>query len=210
MAMDKYAKLEMQLRNAFRVFWTDKLSKGRQKAMYIPKFLIPRSEKVDLILGPKEGTTICLTQRSDYVGVYRHTVGQMIGALAHYHQMTDRQIREALRVAKVHPDVAELKQSKIDAVRTSKRLISDKKSGKLSVILVTEVPEVPQQAKELEANFMPLAALLKVWMCSAIKRKKLCKTVDFYAVSLGPDEESNLVLPLKKAIATLTKELAKA
>ena len=36
----------------------------------------------------------------------------------------------------------------------------DRKAGKIIVALATDLPDVPQQAKELEANFFPIAKIL--------------------------------------------------
>jgi hypothetical protein len=94
----------------------------------------------------------------------------------------------------------------IDSVKLSKQLINDRKNGKITVALVTDLPEVPQQAAELDASFMQIAALLKVWMCAAVRRKKLCQAVEYYAVTIGGDEDQVAVNPLDKAIKPLLKE----
>ena len=203
MAMDRYTKLEIQIRTAYRHFMLEKLSKGRSKARVIPAFDIPRSETVDLFIGPKEGTTLALVQRFDYVTVYRHTVGQLVGTLAHYLGMTDREIRKSIRGSKDHPAMEEMKQAKIEPLKTSKRLVADRKAGKLSIALVTEIPEVAQQAKELQANFFPVLDLLKAWFSSSIKRKKLCAGVEFYAADISVDP--TVISPMDKALKPLLK-----
>ncbi len=206
MAIDKHSKLEQELRISFREYLLGKDIKGKQKAIFVPRFSIPRSEQVDLVLAPKEGTTLFLTQRADFLSVYRHTVGQLVGVLVHLHKMTDRQVREALRVCKEHPDLLELKQGQLDTLTTSKRLISDKKAGKLTIALVTDVPEVVEQARELAENFLGIANLLNVWMTTAVKRKKLCQSVDFYALKSGPQGQPPLIQPLKAALMEMIKD----
>src|SRR5512141_3091756 len=99
MAHDRYTKLELSVRTVFRKFLAEKLSAGKQHALVIPGFEVPRGGSVDLVLGPKGGTTLGLMQRSDYVIAYKHSVGQLIGVLAHYHQMKDRELREGLRAS---------------------------------------------------------------------------------------------------------------
>lgn len=188
MAMDKYAKLELFIRTEFRAFYLGKLSKARSKAILLPGFEIPRAGQVDLYVVPKEGLHLCLVQRSDYVAAYKHTIGQFMGTLAHFHKMTDRELREAIRNSKAHPDMAELKQGKINALNLSKRFAEDRKAGKIQLVLVTELPEVPQQAKELEASFMPIANLVSTMISTAIKRKKLSLGLEVYCVAAGPDE----------------------
>ena len=203
MAMDRYTKLEIQIRTSYRHFMLEKLSTGRSRAKVIPAFDIPRSETVDLFMGPKEGTTLALVQRFDYVTVYRHTVGQLVGTLAHYLGMTDREIRKSIRGSKDHPAMEELKQAKVEPLKVSKRLAADRKAGKISIALVTEIPEVAQQAKELQANFFPVLALLKAWFATPIKRKKLCAGVEFYAADISADPP--MILPMDKALKPLLK-----
>lgn len=203
MAMDRYTKLELQIRTAFRHFMLEKMSKGRSKARVVPAFDIPRSETVDLFVGPKEGTTLALVQRFDYVTVYRHTVGQLVGTLAHFREMTDRDVRKSIRGSKDHPAMEEMKQAKLEPLKISKRLAEDVKKGKVSIALVTELPEVAQQAKELQANFFPVLDLLKAWFSTAIKRKKLCAGVEFYAVNISADP--SIVTPMAKALKPMLK-----
>ena len=203
MAMDRYTKLEIQIRSAFRLFLLDKLSKGRSKARVVPAFDIPRSETVDLFVGAKEGTTLALVQRFDYVTVYRHTVGQLVGTLAHFHGMSDREMRKSIRGSKDHPAMEEMKQAKVEPLSLSKRLVSDRAKGKVTIALVTEIPEVQQQAKELEANFFPVINLLKAWFSTAVKRKKLCAGVEFYVANIMADPQ--VVLPLDKALKPMLK-----
>ncbi len=203
MAMDRYTKLEIQIRSAFRHFMLEKLSKGRSKAKVIPAFDIPRSETVDLFMGPKEGTTLALVQRFDYVTVYRHTVGQLVGTLAHFRGMTDREVRKSIRGSKDHPAMEEMKQAKVEPLKASRRLAEDVKKGKISIALVTELPEVAQQAKELGANFFPVLDLLKAWFSTAIKRKKLCAGVEFYAADISADPST--VAPMAKALKPMLK-----
>jgi len=197
--MDRYAKLELQIRTSFRDFWQTKLTKGRKKPILLPGFEIPRAETVDLYLAPDKGTTLCLIQRSDYVTVYKHTVGQLVGVLAHFQKMDDRLLREAVRNSKAHADLKEIKQPKINVLKLSQRLAEERDKGLITVVLVIDLPEVGQQAKELLANFEPVAQLLSPWMVSAVKRKKLCRSVDFFAVAqgVGPDAEAKVVPMLK-------------
>lgn len=204
MAMDRYAKLELQIRTSFRDFQESKLTSGRKKPILLPGFEIPRAETVDLYLGPDKGTTLCLIQRSDYVTVYKHTVGQLVGVLAHYQQMDDRLLREAVRTSKAHADLKEIKQPKINVLKLSQRLAEERDKGLINLALVIDLPEVGQQAKELMANFEPVAQLLSAWLISAIKRKKVCKAVDFYAVAMGagPDGEAK-VIPMLKGLKKL-------
>lgn len=205
--MDKYAKMDLFIRTAFRDFWCDKHSSARQKVLVLPAFEIPRFGTMDLYILPKGGTTLGLVLRSDYVAAYKHAVGQVIGGLAHYHRMKEREIREAVRACKDHPDIAELKQAKIDALKVSKQLQADRKAGKIDIVLATDLPDVPQQAKELEANFFPIAQILQTGLTTAIKKKKLCQSVEFFAVSQGPDAPkvallADAIKPLLKAAAS--------
>lgn len=200
--MDKYAKLDLFIRTGFRNFWCSKLQVARQKVLVLPAFEIPRFGNVDLFLA-KSGTTLGLVLRSDFVAAYKHAVGQVIGALAHYHRMKEREIREALTASKEHPDMAELKQGKLDVLKVSKQLQADRKAGKVIVALATDLPEVPQQAKELEANFFPVAQILEAGLTTPVKKKKLCQEVAFFAVS--PAEEPAKVVLLAEAIKPLLK-----
>lgn len=186
MAQDRYAKLEALVRSALRQFFAEKLSAGKQRALVLPAFEIPRGGAVDVFLAPKAGTVIAVIQRSDYVAAYKHSVGQMIGVLAHYHQLGDREVRETLRAMLARPDVEELKQA-IDPLKVSKRMVEDAKAGAITLALVTELPEVPQQARELEAAFRPIAVLLETWLPTPIKKRKLCDAVEFYAVDPNVD-----------------------
>jgi hypothetical protein len=203
MAMDKYAKLDLFIRTAFREFWCSKHASSRQKVLVVPAFEIPRYGSVDLYIHPKAGTTLGLILRSDYVAAYKHAVGQVVGGLAHYHQMSDREMREALRASKSHPDTAELKQGKIEVLKLAKQLQTDQKGGKIIVALATDLPEVPQQAKELEANFFPIAKILQTGLTATVKKKKICQSVEFYAVS--QDNDPPKVAPLADAIKPLLK-----
>lgn len=203
MAMDRYTKLELKIRTAFREFILDKLASGRSKAQLIPAFDIPRSETVDLFVAPKAGATLALVQRFDYVTVYRHTVGQLVGTLGHFRKMNDREIRKALRASIDHPALEEMKQNKIEPLKLSKRLVSDIQAGKITLALVADLPEVPQQAKEFAANYDPIMPLIQTWFSTAIKRKKICQGVQFYTVNLSEDPPK--VQPLEKAIKLLIK-----
>jgi hypothetical protein len=197
MAHDRYTKLELSVRTVFRKFLAEKLSAGKQHALVIPGFEVPRGGSVDLILGPKGGTTLGLMQRSDYVIAYKHSVGQLIGVLAHYHQMKDRELREGLRASQAHAAEGEegaAAAPTFDALKVSKRLAEDRKEGEITLALVTELPEVPQQARELEANFYPIAVLLDAWLPSPVKKKKLCVGVEFYAVDANADPPRVAVL----------------
>jgi hypothetical protein len=189
MAHDRYTKLELSVRTVFRKFLAEKLSAGKQHALVIPSFEVPRGGSVDLVLGPKGGTTLALMQRSDYVIAYKHSVGQLIGVLAHYHQMNDRELREGLRASQAHAEAegATPAPATFDPLKVSKRLAEDRKEGEITLALVTELPEVPQQARELEANFYPIAVLLDTWLPSPVKKKKLCGGVEFYAVDANAD-----------------------
>jgi hypothetical protein len=203
MALDRYAKLELLVRTAFRSFWTEKLSSAKQKALLVPGFDVPRGGNVDLLVGPKSGTVVCMMQRSDYVAAYKHTVGQMVGLLVHFHAMTDRELRDGLRAVQARPDFADVKPVTLDPLKISKRLLADLKEGDLTLALVTELPEVPQQARELEANFGPIAELLQAWLPSTVKKKKLCQTVEFYAVD--PNTEPPRVATLWELMAPMLK-----
>jgi hypothetical protein len=203
MALDKYVKLELRVRAAYRQFWVEKLSTGKQKPLIFPGYEIPRGGSVDLVLAPTVGTVICVLQRSDYVAAYKHTVGQTIGTLVHYHRMTDREVREAVRASQAHPDYAELKQGSFDELKVSKRLLTDAKEGEITLALVTELPEVPQQARELEANFFPIADLLQSWLPGAVKKKKLCKSFESYAVN--PNVEPPTMALLTEALKPMLK-----
>jgi len=202
MAMDKYAKMDLFIRTAFRDFWCEKHSTARQKVLVLPAFEIPRFGNLDLFILPKAGTTLGLVLRSDYVAAYKHAVGQVVGALAHYHRMKERELREAVRACKDHPDILELKQSKIDPLKVSQQLQSDRKAGKISIALVTDLPDVPQQAKELEANFFPIAQILESGLTVVVKKKKLCESVEYFAVS---QQDPPKVAPLAEAIKPLLK-----
>jgi len=195
MALDRHTKLELAVRTAFRKFISEQLATAKQKPVLVPGFEVPRGGNVDLVLDPKGGTVISLMQRSDYVVAYKHSVGQLIGVLAHYHEMKDRDIRDALRAAQAHPDSEELKQPPLNALKISKRLLDDRQAGEIKLALVTEIPEVPQQARELEANFGPIAELLHVWLPSAVKKQRLCSEVEFYAVDVN-------TAPAKVAVLT--------
>lgn len=204
MAMDRYAKLELQIRTSFRDFWESKLTSGRKKPILLPGFEIPRAETVDLWVAPEKGTTLCLIQRSDYVTVYKHTVGQLVGVLAHYQQMDDRILREAVRTSKAHADLKELKQPKINVLKLSQRLAEERDKGLINLVLVIDLPEVGQQAKELLANFEPVAQVLSAWLISAVKRKKLSKSLDFYAVAMGAGPDGTpKVIPMLKGLKKL-------
>ncbi len=203
MAHDRYTKLELTVRTAFRKHLSEQLGSAKQKAVVIPGLDVPRGGNVDIVLGPKAGTTISVMQRSDYVIAYKHSVGQLIGVLAHYHLMTDRELREALRACQAHPDLEELKQPALDPLKLSKRLLEDREAAAITLALVTELPEVPQQARELEANFWPIAELLDVWLPSPVKKKKLCAGVQFYVVD--PNATPPSVAPLKDALKPLLK-----
>ena len=200
MAHDRYTKLELSVRTVFRKFLAEKLSAGKQHALVIPGFEVPRGGSVDLVLGPKGGTTLALMQRSDYVIAYKHSVGQLIGVLAHYHQMKDRELREGLRASQAHSEAeaggapAAPAAPSFDPLKISKRLLEDRKAGEITLALVTELPEVPQQARELEANFYPIAVLLDTWLPSPVKKKKLCAGVEFYAVDANADPPRVAVL----------------
>jgi hypothetical protein len=186
MAQDRYAKLEALVRSALRQFFAEKLSAGKQRALVLPAFEVPRGGAVDVFLAPKAGTVIAVIQRSDYVAAYKHSVGQMVGVLAHYHLLGEREVREQLRAMLARPDVEELKQA-IDPLKVSKRMVEDAKAGAVTLALVTELPEVPQQARELEAAFRPIATLLETWLPTPIKKRKLCDAVEFYAVDPNAD-----------------------
>jgi hypothetical protein len=201
MAMDKYAKLELAIRTAFRSFYITKLTSGRQKPLLLPGFEIPRAGAVDLYLAPKAGTTLCLVQRSDYVAAYKHTVGQLTGILAHYYLIDERGLREAVRGSKAHPDQSEIKQNKIEPLKASKRLEEDRKGGKVTIALVTELPDVPQQARELEANFLPIGRMLQTCLSTPIKKKKMCQALDFFTVNTVEDPPK--VAPMLDAIKPL-------
>lgn len=204
MAHDRYTKLELQIRLTFRDFWLKKLASGRKKVVYLPQVEVPRGETVDLFLAPDGGTTICLSARSDYVMVYRHTVGQMLGTLTHYHQMDNRQLREAVRTARSHPDTEDIKQGRINVLNTAKRLAADQEAGQITVVLVTEVPEVPQQGHELGANVLPILAHLQKWLVAPVKGKqRLCQAVKAFAVTLGDEPK---VTALDKALAPMIKK----
>ena len=202
MAQDRYAKLEALVRTALRQFFAEKLSAGKQRALVLPAFEVPRGGAVDVFLAPKAGTVIAVIQRSDYVAAYKHSVGQMIGVLAHYHQLGDREVRETLRAMLARPDVEELKQA-IDPLKVSKRMVEDAKAGAITLALVTELPEVPQQARELEAAFQPIALLLETWLPTPIKKRKLCDAVEFYAVD--PNADPPTVKELGAALAPMLK-----
>lgn len=201
--MSKIAKLETLLRTEFREFWIKKHASGKQKVLFLPGFEIPRGGSADMYITPKAGTTLCLVHRCDYLAAYKHTVGNLLGLLAHFHLMQQRELREAIRAATTHPDAAELKQGKIDPLKLSKRMAEDLKAGKITLVVVTEVPEVPQQARELEANFFPIAKLLKSWLPSPIRKKKLCQDLEFYSVSTMVESAS--VTPLADAIKPMLK-----
>lgn len=203
MAMDKYAKLDLLIRTAFRDFWFEKHGTKKSKVLVLPAFEIPRYGNLDLFIHPKETTTLGVVLRSDYVAAYKHAVGQLLGALAHYHRMKERELREAVRSCKDHPDMAELKQGKIDPLNISKQLQADRKAGRVVLAVATDLPEVPQQARELEANFFPIATILQAGLTTPIKKKKLCQSVDFFAVSQATDPPS--VAPLAEAIKPLLK-----
>jgi len=202
MALDKYAKLDLLIRSEFRSFFFSKLSPGKQKPLLLPGFEIPRAGGVDLFMA-SSGTTLCLIQRSDYVAAYKHTIGQLVGSLSHYHLMDEREIREAVRSSKEHPDLIEFKQGKIEPLKVSKKLIEDRKAGKVSLALVTELPDVPQQARELQANFLPIGELLQVCLTTAIKKKKLCQAIDFFIVN--PISEPAKITTMVEAIKPLLK-----
>ena len=207
MAMDKYAKLDLLIRTAFREYWCDKHASGSQTVLVLPAFEIPRYGNVDLFVHPNSGTTLGLVLRSDYVAAYKHAVGSVVGGLAHYHQMEERETRGALRASKAHPDSAELKQGKIDVLKLGKQLEEDRKAGKITVALATDLPDVPQQAKELEANFFPIAKILQMGLTATVKKKKLCNAVEFYGVNQmeAPPKVASLdaaIKPLLKAAPT--------
>lgn len=202
MALDKYAKLELAIRSEFRSFFFSKLSPGKQKPLLLPGFEIPRAGGVDLFLG-SAGTTLCLVQRSDYVAAYKHTVGQLVGSLSHYHLMDEREIREAIRSSQEHPDLIEFTQGKIEPLKVSKKLLEDRAAGKVSLALVTELPDVPQQARELQANFLPIGELLQICLTSPIKKKKLCQAIDFFVVN--PATEPAKISAMTEAIKPLLK-----
>jgi hypothetical protein len=202
MAQDRYAKLEALVRGALRQHFAERLSAGKQRALVLPAFEVPRGGAVDVFLAPKGGTLIAVIQRSDYVAAYKHSVGQMIGVLAHYHQLADREVRETLRAMLARPDVEELKQA-IDPLKVSKRMLEDAKAGAITLALVTELPEVPQQARELEAAFSPIATLLETWLPTPIKKRKLCDAVEFHAVD--PNADPPTVKELGAALAPMLK-----
>lgn len=206
MALDRHAKLEQLVRTAFRSYWADKLSTAKQKAIVIPGLDVPRGGNVDLVIAPKNGTVICLMQRSDYVSAYKHTVGQMVGVLAHVHAMADRELRDALRAVQARPETGEIKQVAIDPLKVSKRLVVDLAAGGITLALVTELPEVPQQAKELAANFYPIAELLETWLPSPVKKKKLCDSVELFVVD--PNATPPKVTPLRDAIAPMLAQIS--
>ncbi len=203
MALDRYAKLELAVRTAFREHLHQKLSNAKQKIVIFPGFEIPRGGSIDLIIKPKGGTILCMVQRSDYVAAYKHTVGQMFGIIAHCHNMQAREVREALRTCQNHPDMMDLKQGKVDILKISKRFVEDIKKGALTIALVTELPEVPQQAKELELNFFPIGAILQDMLTLSVKKKKLCEAVEFHAVNTNADPPK--VALLKDSIKPLLK-----
>lgn len=203
MAMDKYAKLDLLIRTAFRDFWCGKHGTKKSKVLVLPAFEIPRYGSLDLFIHPKGGTTLGLVLRSDYIAAYKHAVGQVVGALAHYHKMKERELREVARESKKHPDMAELKQGKVDVLSISKQLQTDRKAGKVIVAVATDLPEVPQQAKELEANFFPIAQILQAGLTTPIKKKKLCQSLEFFAVTQATDPPSCIVL--SEAIKPLLK-----
>jgi hypothetical protein len=203
MALDRHTKLELLVRTTFRKLISDTYATAKQKPLVVPGFDIPRGGSVDLIVPPKSGTIMGLVQRSDYVGAYKHTVGQLIGILVHYHEMSERDLREGLRAAQSHPDIEELQQGTIDPLKVSKRLVEDRREGNITLALVTELPEVPQQARELEANFFPIAALLQTWIPVPVKKKKLCSQVEFYAVDANATPPK--IAPLPEALAHLLK-----
>jgi hypothetical protein len=204
MTLDRHAKLELIVRSTFRKHIVGQLSAAKQPAIVIPGFEIPRGECVELILGPKAGTTIIVIQRSDYVTVYKHTVGVLVGILAHYHRMDDRQVRDALRIASGKLENEEEPQPALDALKLSKRIIADRQAGDVTLVLVTELPEVIQQGKELLANFIPVVSLLRAWIPLGTadgdkKKRKLCQGLDLYCVDTSVDPPT--VSPLLEALA---------
>jgi hypothetical protein len=205
MAQDRYTKLELVLRGTLREHFAEKLSQAKQRATVVPGFEIPRAGSVDLILAPKKSTVIAVTQRSDYVAAYKHSVGQLVGVLAHYHQMSDRELREALRAAQAKPEIEEIKQPAFDPLKVSKRLAEDAKAGEVTLALVTEVPEVPQQAFELEAAFTPVSVLLETWLPTPVRKRKLCAGVEFYAVDASATPPT--IAELRKAIEPMLKQV---
>jgi len=203
MALDRYAKLELAVRTAFRQHLHQKLSSAKQKIIIFPGFEIPRAGNVDLIIKPKGGIIFCMVQRSDYVAAYKHTVGQIFGIIAHCRSMPGREVREALRACQSHPDMSELKQGKIDILKVSKSFVEDVKKGAITIALVTEVPEVPQQAKELELNFFPIVKILQDLLPLPVKKKKMCEAVELHAVNINTDPPK--VGLMKEAIKPLLK-----
>jgi hypothetical protein len=203
MTIDRYLKQEMLVRTTFRTYWLEKLSSAKQKAQLIPGFEIPRGANLDIVLPPTGGTILCFHQRSDYVAAYKHSVGLMIGILVHYHQMNDREVREVLRACQSHPDFEQSKQTAFDVLHVSKRLLEDSKKGEVTLALVTELPEVPQQAKELQSNFFPIAQLLQGWLTMPLKKKKYCTAVEFYSVNTNADPPT--VALLAEAIGPMLK-----
>lgn len=203
MAQDRYAKLELAIRDGFRSFFLEELSTKKERAVLLPGFDVPRADSVDLYLDGAGSVWLGVVQRSDYVSVYRHTVGQLIGTLVHFHRMTARQLREAVRASKQHPDQERLKQGRINALNTSKRLDADRKAGNVSLVLATELPDVPQQGRELHANLMPILDELRTYLCASIKKRRICQNLRAYGVLIG--QEGTDVIPLAQVLKPMLK-----
>ena len=195
--MDKYAKLDLLIRTGLRTYWA---AKAPKKSLLLPGFEIPRLGNVELHVGPKGGTTIGLVLRCDYVTAYKHAVGQMVGALAHYHRMKERELKEAVTASVAHPDMLELKQGTVDPLKVAKQLYADQQAGKVTLVLATDVPDVPQQARELEANFFPIAEVLEICLTAPVNKRQLCQAVDFVAVTPGDPPRA---APLHQALKPL-------
>ncbi len=70
-------------------------------------------------------------------------------------------------------------------------------------VATNDIRDKLELAKELEANFVPIVEILQAGLTTPIKKKKLCQSLEFFAVTQATDPPS--VLPLFEAIKPLIK-----
>lgn len=188
MKPSRQQSLDVALRDAVTDHLMASLGKG---SAHLPRLRIPRVGAVDVVLGPQSGITVIFVQRSDHLAAYKHLVGQLVGCVAHLNRCKPMELRQALEKVKGFKGMTNL-----DVPEVAKRLIEDAKAGKLSVVIATEKPEVPQTYDHLVENFQPVLRVMQAWADTPVKNRKLCSGgVDAFVVEM-PSEGSPTVRPL--------------
>ena len=89
------------------------------------------------------------------------------------------------------------------SLKVSKRLLADRKAGKIYHRPGHRAPGCATAGPELEANFLPIGQLLQACLTQAIKKKKMCQSLDFFSVN--PIEDPAKVTSMVDAIKPMLK-----